>query len=152
MLFVLAQVQGARYAIPARRVVEMIPMVEVVRMPNLRVGLAGLLQYHGSSVWVFDLALLTAGGPSPALMSTRIALLDLGQAGRVHRLVGLVAERATQMVRIPPDRFGSDEAGLSEIPYLGPIAITPQGPIRRVEVDGFASLLSQTSERTGVAP
>ena len=64
MLLLLFQVGGDRYALDARRVVEVIPLVKMQRIPRAPKGVAGLFNYRGRPVAAVDLSELMLGRPA----------------------------------------------------------------------------------------
>ena len=64
-----------RYAVDVRRVVEVVPRVELQSVPHAPAILAGLLEYRGKVVPVIELGLLLGTRPSQDCLSTRIILV-----------------------------------------------------------------------------
>ena len=141
MLFLLSQVGSERYAIPASRIIEVLPLVTINRLPQARPGAAGLLHYHGTSVLVIDFGLLVGSQPAPERLSTRLVLLGVHSQGLPVRALALIAGKATEMSSIPSSSFEPTGEGMTVAAYLGPVAWDRRGVVRRVEVDGFASFL-----------
>lgn len=143
MLFLLCQVATERYAIPANRILEVLPLVAINRLPQMKPGVAGILHYHGASLVVMDFGMLVNGQPTPTRLSTRIVLLEgLDESGSGGPL-GLIAGRATEMLSLSPGAFQTAGESMNTAPFLGPIAWDSRGVVRRVEVDGFATCLKR---------
>jgi chemotaxis-related protein WspB len=140
MVFLLFQIGDDGYALEARRVVEVLPLVTLKSIPRAPAGVAGLFDFRGRPVPVIDLSALATDRPSRAWLSTRVVLVELVDRG-VTRLVGLVAERATQMLRCDPGAFADAGVRAAEAPWLGPVSNDGRGLVQRVEVD---QLLSET--------
>jgi len=133
MLFLLFQIGAERYALDARKVVQVLPLVKLNRLPQAPRGVAGVFLYHGSPVPAVDLSELTLGRPAAELLSTRVIILDLaGPEGKTHRL-GLIAERATEVLRKEAGDFISSGINLKAAPYLGPVLKDPAGTIQWVQ-------------------
>jgi chemotaxis-related protein WspB len=49
-----------------------------------------------------------------------------------QRLLGLIAEQATQLIRKEPDDFVAPGVKVDAAPYLGPVAMDPRGVIQWV--------------------
>src|SRR5207344_2496730 len=63
-------------------------------------------------------------------ISTRIIVVNPeGPDGRKHRL-GLIAERATDLLRCDPAAFVSGGIKVKGAPFLGPILMDPRGPVQ----------------------
>jgi chemotaxis-related protein WspB len=52
--------------------------------------------------------------------------------GDGDRLVGLIAEHATEMLRKEPGEFMESGLRIKAAPYLGGVFLDPNGPIQRV--------------------
>lgn len=64
MLLLVFQVAGESYAVEANRVIEVVPRVDLRRLPHAPAALAGLLRYRGQVVPVIDLGVFLAGIPA----------------------------------------------------------------------------------------
>src|SRR5215468_7034069 len=121
MLFLLFQLGNDRYALEASRVVEVVPLLELKKIPGAPRGVAGIFNYRGRPVPAVDLSELTLGQTAAERLSTRIVVIQYpDEAGRFQPL-GLIAEHATEIIR--RDRKDFAEAGLKmgAPDYLGPI-------------------------------
>lgn len=129
MLFLLLQLGPDRYAIAARDVVEVLPLVEIKRLPQTPPEIAGLFTYRGTPVPLLDLSQLAFGAPARARLSTRILLVNC-QHGR---LLGLIAEGATAMLRCEPEAFLPAGTYEPAAPWLGPVVRDERGIVQRIE-------------------
>ena len=139
MLFLVFQLGKDRYAIEAHQIIEILHLVNLKQIPRAPAGVAGVFDYHGSSVPLIDLAELALGKPSRQWMSTRIILVKYdGHPGETHRL-GLVAEQATETLRRNEEDFTDAGLAVSDTPYLGNITTDPGGIVQRIEVQNLLS-------------
>ncbi len=139
MLFILFEAGGERYAIEARRVVEVAPLLGLKKLPRAPRGLAGIFNYRGRAVPAIDLSELAAEKPAPELLSTRIIIVNCpGETGE-DRLLGLIAERATEILRKDPSEFRHPGIELPSAPWLGPILLEPDGPIQLIKEQNLLS-------------
>src|SRR6187399_2400232 len=99
MLFLVFEVAGDRYVLDVTQVAEVLPFVTITQIPQAPAAVAGVLNYRGAPVPVIDLSQLTLGRPAERRLSTRIVLVHYPGAEGQTRLLGLIAERATQTVR-----------------------------------------------------
>jgi chemotaxis-related protein WspB len=97
MLLLILQVAGDRYALDAREIVEVLPMVAINPLPLSADGVAGVIDYRGASVPVVDLSQSLYGHPTQSRLSTRIVIV--GHPDGRSRLVALLVERATETMR-----------------------------------------------------
>jgi chemotaxis-related protein WspB len=135
MLFLLLEIGSDRYALEADRIVEVLPLVAIKSIPRAVRGVAGAFDYHGVAVPAIDLSELALGRAAPSRLSTRVIVTDFTDAHGGTGLLGLIAERATETVRLEAAEFS--EFGLSNgsAPYLGPVTRGPRGLIQRIDVD-----------------
>jgi chemotaxis-related protein WspB len=129
MLFLVFQIGNDRYALETSRVVEVVPLVEIQRLPNPPKGVAGLINYRGRSVPAADLSELTLKRPSAELLSTRIIIIRYPDASGANHLLGLIAEHATELLRADPEKFLSSSENLHRAPFLGPVFSDARGSI-----------------------
>jgi chemotaxis-related protein WspB len=134
MLFLLFQLGKDRYALEASEVAEVLPLVELKRLPQAPPGVAGIFNFRGQSVPVIDLSDLTLGRPAKFQLSTRIVLVNYAPATGPARLLGLMVEQATETLK--RDRADFKEAGVAveAAPYLGPVTQDERGLIQWIEV------------------
>ena len=129
MLFLLFQLGNDRYALEANRVVEVVPLLSLKTIPQAPKGVAGILVYRGRAIPALDLCDLTFGRPARERMSTRIIIVSYSEAPGHNQLLGLIAERATEMMQRDVQDFV--EAGVKPTaPFLGPVLIDERGVIQ----------------------
>ena len=130
MLFLLFQLGADRYALEANRVVEVVPLLELKRLPHAPKGVAGVFNYRGRPVPAVDLSELMLGQPSSERLSTRIIVVKHPDAAGQDHLLGLIAEHATETLRADPLSFVDSGVRLGEAPYLGPMLMDARGPVQ----------------------
>ena len=130
MLFLIFQLGSDRYALDATRVVEVVPLLALKKLPHAPIGVAGIFNYRGRPVPAVDLSELTLGHPAAERLSTRIIVTRYPDvSGRVH-LLGLIAEHATETLRTDPADFLDSGVRMNSAPYLGPVLMEARGPIQ----------------------
>lgn len=131
MLFLVFQVGADRHAIEAARVIEVLAMVELRKIPGAPIGTAGEFIYRGEPVPVLDLCLLTLGRPSNLRLSTRILLLRHESQPGVIKPLGLLAEHATELA----------QKNLGDFTAVGDalVANDPRGRLRLLQLDQLLS-------------
>ena len=135
MLFLVFQLGEARYAVEARRVAEVLPLLELSPLPQAPKGIAGIFNLRGRAVPAIDLGELTSGQPARERLTTRIIVIDHVDAQGHRQPLGLIAEGVTQMLRRKPDEFASSGVKLGSAPYLGPVLLEAQGPIHWLQAE-----------------
>jgi chemotaxis-related protein WspB len=134
MLFLLFQIGKDRYALEARQVIEVLPLVNFKRIPGAPPGVAGVFDYHGTPVPLIDLTELAMGTPSRAKMSTRIVLINyIERSGEKHRL-GLIAEYVMETLQRAESDFVDSGVAAAVSPYLGSVTTEKGGIIQRIDV------------------
>jgi chemotaxis-related protein WspB len=132
VLFLLFQLGADRYALQASRVIEVLPLVDLKHLPDAPKGVAGLFNYRGRPVPAVDLSELTLDRRSGTNFSTRIIVINYpDESGRNHPL-GLIAERATEIIRRDHAEFVEPGLKLGGAPYLGPVLMDRHGVIQWV--------------------
>jgi chemotaxis-related protein WspB len=132
MLFLLFQLGKDRYALEASRVVEVVPLLALKQLPQAPRGVAGIFNYRGRPVPALDLAELTLGQPARERLSTRIIVVRYPDESDPGRLLGLIAEHATGMLRKDVSDFVETGVQVNNAPYLGPVLMDEHGVIQWV--------------------
>ncbi len=133
MLFLVFQLGQDRYALDTAMVAEVLPLVGISAIPQAPAGVAGVLNYHGAPVPVIDLSELAIGRPAERRLNTRIVLIRYPDRNGTPRLLGLIAERASETVRRDPADFVPSGVTNPRTPYLGPVASDARGLLQRVD-------------------
>lgn len=137
MLYLLLRLGSERYALDARRIVEVVPMVALRPLPHALPYVAGLFDYRGVLVPVIDLCRLTGPRSCSAFLTTRTVLVDYPDAeGRSH-ILGLLAERVTETVKLKGSDFQDSGIALDEAPYLGPLIKVGDDLVQRLEIEAL---------------
>jgi chemotaxis-related protein WspB len=134
MLFLLYRVGERRFALDARLIVEVLPLVDVRPLVRTIAGIAGTLQYRSRLIPVVDLNEAALGRPSSRHLGTRIIVARHLGRDRAERLIGLIAERATELARFAPDDFMPTGIATDD-PYVGPITAASAGAVQRAELE-----------------
>ena len=152
MLFLLFQIGKDRYALDTSRVAEVIPFLALKKIPRAPKGMAGLFNYRGLPVPAIDLSELTMGRPATERLSTRIIVINYSDDAGRHRLLGLIAEGATETIRKDTKDFVDAGVTVHGAPYLGPVMMDKQGVIQWVQEQRLLpdsvreALFAQTAE------
>src|SRR5262245_1715017 len=116
MLFLVFHIGNDRYALEARRVVEVVPLLGLKKVPQAPAAFAGIFNYRGRPVPAIDLCQLTLGQPALERLSTRIVVVHYTDSAGEQRLLGLVAERTTDTLRLDPRDFVDAGVRLGGVP------------------------------------
>jgi chemotaxis-related protein WspB len=139
MLFLTFQLGRDRYAIEANRVMEVLPLLAIKRLPQAPRGVAGIFSLRGRPVPAIDLNEMSFGRPAGERLTTRIIVVHhTDAAGRKYPL-GLIAEYVTQTMRKEPKDFLHPGVSVATAPYLGPVLMDLQGPIQWLHTEYLVS-------------
>jgi len=130
MLFLLFELASDRYALDVDQIEEVLPLVRLKQIPRAPPGVAGVFNYHTSPVPAIDLSALMLGRPAENRLSTRLVLVRYLNDRGESRLLGLIAEHATDTMRRDPRDFVASGVGDGETPYLGPVATDARGVVQ----------------------
>jgi chemotaxis-related protein WspB len=151
MLFLLFSIGEKRFALEARAIVEILPLVDVRSFVRNVAGVAGVIEYRNRFIPVVDLSEAAIGRAAARLLSTRIVIARHAGDGGGERLIGLIAEGATELVRIEPSAFEQTEI-ISNDPYVGAMANGQHGVVQRVHVGQLVPSSLPASSLMAAAP
>ena len=120
MLFLYFRIGDEGFAMAIERIVEVVPLTELKKVRGAPDAVAGSFEYRGRFIPVIDLCTLELGRSARRRLSTRIIVMRHPQDDTV--LLGLIAEKATEMLRLDPAEFA-------------PFAPGPHGLVQRVELE-----------------
>jgi chemotaxis-related protein WspB len=135
MVALLFEVDGQRYGLDISQVVKVLPYVRLRRLPRVPEYVAGVFQYRDEMVPVIDLSQLIRGKPVSAMLSTRIILVRHPGPSGEGRVLGLLAERATDSLDDGSAEPVSSGVASPEAPYLGGLSVTGGNMIQYVKVE-----------------
>ena len=138
MLFILFEAAGERYAVEAQRVVEVVPLLGLKKLPRAPRGLAGIFNYRGRPVPAIDISELAVEKSASELLSTRIIIVNCPNEGQ-ERLLGLIVEKATEILRKDPAEFRHPGVEIPSAPWLGPVLLEPGGTIQWIKEQNLLS-------------
>ncbi len=137
MLLLLFETSDGRYALDSRDVVEIIPLVIPKKITAAPAYMAGIINYRGEPVPVFDLCALADGTPCKPLYSTRIILVRYPLAAGREKLVGLIAERVTDVIRSDHTDLGASGILIDEALNSPAAGSGNDGIIQRFDLQGI---------------
>jgi chemotaxis-related protein WspB len=135
MLFLLFELDGNRYALEVGQVAEALPYLNPRPIHGAPQGIAGMIDHGGAPVPVVDLSRVLAGRPAVLRFSTRIVLVHYGPSTGEPRLLGLIAEHATETIRRRPDEFRDSGVTNATAPHVGRVLLEAAGPLHWLDVN-----------------
>lgn len=139
MLVLVFTAGRARYALPAARVREVAPVPELTPIPGAPPAVPGRLTWRGASLPVVDLSVLLGGAPAPALLSTRLVVVDYRTPDGRERLLGLLAEKAVETVRLADAGLAPSGVAFAGSACLGRLGRDKAGTVQLVRVEDILS-------------
>lgn len=130
MLFLVFELDGNRYALEAKQLVEVLPLIDLKPLAKAPPGIAGLFDYHGRAVPAVDLSELIVERSALRRLSTRMVVVNYPGICAMPHALGLIAEKATTTVRLDPGMFNEVGVANGETPYLGPVTRDAHGLIQ----------------------
>jgi chemotaxis-related protein WspB len=134
VLFLVFQLGEHRYAIDASQIAEVLPLVAINTIARAPEEVAGIFVYRGAPVPVIDLSQLFEGRPAERRLSTRVIIVRYPSGSGDTRLLGLIAEKATETIRREACDFVDSGVLNERAPYLGSVATDARGLVQRVDV------------------
>lgn len=139
-LFLLFRIGDERYALEAVEIAEVLPRLPLKVIAHAPQWVAGVLAHRGDLIPVLDLAALVIGQSARSRTSTRLVLVHYRiDARQPDRLLGLIIEQATDMLRCPPDEFKDYGLDNPDASYLGPVREDSAGLLQWIRVQDLLS-------------
>lgn len=135
MLFLLLRMGTERYALDARRIVEVVPMVHLKPLPHAEPYIAGLFDYRGTLVPVIDLCRLTTAHHCGKYLTTRIVLIEYPAPDGHSHILGLLAEQVTETIKIKDGDFQPAGIHVNQAPYLGDLIKVGEAMVQRLDIE-----------------
>lgn len=143
-LYIQFVVNDNRFVLSASDVVGIVPLAGLHDVPQAPEYVAGILNYHGNSVPVIDLTRLMAGVNTEYRLSARIVLLKVDLPGEKSSMLGLMAEKVTEVMRLYENEFKDSGVKNNNARYLGEVITDSYGILQRLNVN---ELLPKTARK-----
>ncbi len=127
MLFLQFIINNTRYVLAAGNIIEVVPLIPLQKQPNAPRYIAGLMNYRGKSLPVIDMGQLFAGHDAALRLSSRIVVVKLRVPGQKMRHVGLLLEKASEILALEETEFAESGLENPQAPYLGKVIMDRQG-------------------------
>jgi chemotaxis-related protein WspB len=134
MLVLQFRVGGDYFGLEGKTIIEVAPLVTLRKIPHAADYIAGLFNYRGRLVPVIDLSALMTAVPSRPLMSTRIVLVNYEVSPVVSRVLGLIAEGATEVISCDESRMQPPQIAIEAAPYLGKIWVDEKKSLQLIDL------------------
>lgn len=132
-MFITFHIGQERYAQKVNSIIEIIPIVNLNKIPLAENYIKGIFNYRGDPVPVIDLCELYTGNPCIEKMSTRIIIVNHEDGNNQMHTLGLMAEKVTESINMELDEFKSAGINVENAPFLTGVASDEHGLIQLVE-------------------
>lgn len=139
MLFLVFHIGDQRFALKAKVIEEITPLVELGKIPKVVPYIAGIFHYRGAMIPVIDLCQLLENRSSMAKVSTRIVVIRFSDKNGNSHLLGLIAERVNDTFSTNLENFMGHDIEIAEAPALGRIMYDDKGMIQLIDTDELLS-------------
>lgn len=139
-LFLLFHIGDERYALEAVEIAEVLPRRPLKAIAHAPQWVAGVLAHRGEMIPVIDLAALAFGQAARSRTSTRLVLVHYRvDDAQPKRLLGLIIEQATDMLRCAPEEFKDYGLDNPDASYLGPVREDSSGLVQWIHIKDLLS-------------
>lgn len=134
-MLLLFTVGEDRFGLDVRHVIEVIPHVNLKRLPKTPDYVAGLFNYRSVAVPVIDVSKMISGDTVRRHLSTRIIVVDYPYGGGGKHMLGLLAEHVTETAKFARSSFISSGRGAQSAEFLGELAMDEKGMVQCIRLD-----------------
>jgi len=99
MLIVGLNIGAEHYGIEAARVIEIVPLIELKKVPLTEKTIKGIFNYRGTTTPVIDLCQLFERRYCNNNLSTRIIIIHYKDSSGNSKPIGLIAENVTDVIK-----------------------------------------------------
>lgn len=142
MQYVKFNLDDFHYVLSIVDVVEIIPYVKLKALTKFPEYIAGQCKYRGTLVPVIDLCSLFLQRPCNRKLSTRILIVDVVGTNPANELAGLMAEKATEIIKVEDDDFMDANKYGEDLPCTGQVLSDPTGLICRLRTSDIFSKIN----------
>jgi len=119
MLILGLNVGKERYGVEATRVIEIVPLIELKKVPLADQSIKGIFNYRGTPTPVIDLCQLFESRNCNNNLSTRIVIIEYKALSGISRPIGLVAENVTDVMKCQVDEISNSGIQAKKNDFLG---------------------------------
>lgn len=135
MLILGISIGNEQYGIEAVKVIEVVPLIPLKKVPLADASIKGLFNYRGQPTPVIDLCQLFEQRACNDNLSTRIVIVNYQQVSGTPRAVGFIAEHVTDVMRCQLDEMRNSGITDSSNDFLGLIYSADSGMVQLINTD-----------------
>ena len=121
MLVLGLSIGKEHYGIEATRIIEIVPLIELKKVPLTENAVKGIFNYRGTATPVIDLCQLFEKRSCTNDLSSRIIIINYNDSSENSRPVGLVAERVTDVMKCEIDDVSNSGIQSDKNKFLGKV-------------------------------
>lgn len=121
MLLLNLNIGKEHYAIEASQIIEIVPLIELDKVPLVENSISGIFNYRGNPTPVVDLCELFEKRSCNKNLSSRIIIIDYITDKGDSRPVGLIAESVTDVTHCNQHEIENSGINSPQNPFLGDI-------------------------------
>jgi chemotaxis-related protein WspB len=144
MLYLRFNLGQDRYIIDTQFIVAVVPLLAMKKKYTISgrnpTYVAGVVQFRDQTVPVLDLTKLMSGRESQPYMSTRIVLTEFVADSKRYQLVGLIVEKATEVVKLNDGKLSSTANNMEESLSYGPAVRDSEGFLMCLDIQKLLEL------------
>lgn len=144
-------VAGQAYAIPSRKVIEVLPLVAARPIPHTPDYVSGVFTYRGQLVPLVDLGRRFGTGPLAARLSTRVIVVDVEAGSAAARRIGMTAENVISICSAEEAEASLPPLDPRDAPFLGSILRIGGRTIQVIDVEQLLPVEAAGSLHPGKA-
>ena len=119
MLILGLNIGDERYGVEATRVVEVVPLINLKKVPLADKSIKGIFNYRGHPTPVIDLCQLFENRDCVNSLSTRIIIVEYKALSGVSRSIGLIAEFITEVMKCEVNEMENSGIRKDQNDFLG---------------------------------
>ena len=119
MLILGLNIGNERYGVEATRVIEVVPLIQLKKVPLADNSIKGIFNYRGHPTPVIDLCQLFEKRDCANSLSTRIIIVEYKALSGVSRPIGLIAEFITEVMKCEINEMENSGIHKDQNDFLG---------------------------------
>jgi len=108
---------GQLFAIESMLIIEIIPLVNLTRVPATAEYISGLYNFRGDLIPIIDISMLLFHQPAKEHICTRIIITEIEYGDSRHR-AGIIAEQVNQTLVNDTDNINTHNLAGNDAPYI----------------------------------
>jgi len=131
MLLLSFNISDDKYVIDTRNVIEVTTLVKLKKIPMSMIGVAGLLNYHGTAVPIIDINELCDKPSQKSSLTTRLIIVNYLE----NNILGIKAQNVTETIRINENAFIKSGIKINNSDFIGDVAEIDNRFIQLINID-----------------